>query len=259
VTTEFRRGSAPRDADQLQRGPVLVRTGTANDSADLATYGYLAPPKDPKAPALAVGLWMGNSDHSNPRSKKPAISLTAAAPLWRAFVRELTARMPIASFSRPKGVVQATIDAWTGGAPGPWTRDTVREWFISGTQPGARGAVDKPGLLYAQSCGGWRVDPVKAELGPASWDSSVAGWLARARRGVGIAGPYGAKTAYFWGRTGWGGPLAGQCAPKPKPSDHRGGGGKDKGGGGHGHGNGGGIIPGPTPGPTPEPTPVPNP
>ena len=39
-------------------------------------------------PALAVGLWMGNSDHSNPRSRKPAISLTAAAPLWHAFVRD---------------------------------------------------------------------------------------------------------------------------------------------------------------------------
>src|SRR2546423_12609252 len=100
---------------------------------------------------------MSNSDHSNPRSKKPAISLTGAAPLWRAFVRELTAKQPIASFSPPKGVVRANIDAWTGGRPGPWTRDKATEWFIAGTQPGARNAIDPPGLLYTRACRGWRV------------------------------------------------------------------------------------------------------
>jgi membrane peptidoglycan carboxypeptidase len=167
-----------------QRRPVAAKTGTANDARDLATYGFLAPPKDPSAPALAIGLWMGNSDHSNPRSRQPAISLTAAAPLWHAFVRDLTNKLPVASFARPKGVVQARIDAWTGGRPGPWTRDTISEWFISGTQPGAKNAVDPPGLLYTASCGGWRVDPVKAELGPKSWDfaTRMAGSGATGRR-----------------------------------------------------------------------------
>src|SRR6185369_8042214 len=167
-------------------------TGTANDARDLATYGFLAPPKNPRAPAIAVGIWMGNSDHSNPKSAKPATSLTASAPLWRAFVRDLTAKQPIATFRPPKGVVRATIDAWTGGAPGPWTRDTVTEWFIDGTQPGGSRQVD--------------------ELGPPAWDPDVANWLSRARRGVGVLGPNGTRTAYFWQRTGWGGPLLGTCA-----------------------------------------------
>ena len=35
-----------------------------------------------------------------------------------------------------------------------------------GTQPGRPAQVDQDGLLYTQSCGGWRVDPVGAELGP---------------------------------------------------------------------------------------------
>jgi len=248
-----------RNGPHGEHRPIAVKTGTASDARDLATYGYLAPPKDPKAAGLAIGIWMGNSDHSNPRSAKPAISLTAAAPLWRAFVRELTARMPIATFNPPKGVVKATIDAWTGGAPGPWTRDTVQEWFISGTQPGARGAIDPPGLLYTPSCGGWRVDPVKAELGPGSWDAADAGWLARARRGVGVMGPYDSKTAYFWSRTGWGGPLLGSCAPRPpKPKGPPGGGpGPGGGGGGHGHGGGGGGGGGGLPAPTPTPIPSP--
>jgi hypothetical protein len=201
---------------------------------------------------MAIGLWMGNSDHSNPRSRKPAISLTAAAPLWHAFVRDLTNKQPVASFVRPKGVVQARIDAWTGGKPGPWTRDTISEWFISGTQPGAKNAVDPPGLLYSASCGGWRVDPVKAELGPKSWDFADAAWLARARRGVGVGGQFGTRTAYFWGRTGWGGPLFGSCGPAPKPKDTKPGNGP--GGGPPGHGGDPGKPGKPTP-PPPSPGP----
>ena len=243
-----------RNGPKGQHRPAAVKTGTANDARDLATYGFLAPPKDPKAPAIAVGIWMGNSDHSNPKSAKPATSLTAAAPLWRAFVRDLTAKQPIAAFTPPKGVVQATIDAWTGGAPGPWTRETVREWFITGTQPGGSREVDQAGLLYARSCGGWRVDPLKAELGPRAWDGDVANWLSRARRGVGVVGPYDTRTAYFWERTGWGGPLIGTCAPKPapKPTGPPKHGGPGNGSGG-GNGNGGGGQPSPSPDPTPAP------
>ena len=171
-----------------ERRPAAAKTGTANDARDLATYGYLAPPEDPAAPAYAVGIWMGNSDHSTPASKKPATSLTAAAPLWRAFVRDLTAGQPVTDFPAPKGMVTATIDAWSGGRPGPWTRDTLEEWFIKATRPGAADAVDPDGLLYSRACGGWRVDPLKAELGPKDWDRDVADWMARARRGVGVEG-----------------------------------------------------------------------
>ncbi len=241
-----------RNGPQGQRRPIAVKTGTANDAADLATYGYLAPPKDPQASAFAIGIWMGNSDHSNPRSAKPATSLVAAAPLWRAFVRDLTAKLPIADFAPPKGVVKATIDAWTGGAPGPWTRQRMTEWFINGTQPGSAHPIDQPGLLYTQACGGWRVDPLKAELGPKAWDPDVANWLSRARRGLGMAGPYGTRTAFFWQRTGWGGPLLGTCTPRPTPKPT--GGGPD---GGHGGGGGGGGQPSPTPGPTPAPSAAP--
>jgi membrane peptidoglycan carboxypeptidase len=241
--------------------PMAVKTGTANDARDLATYGFVPPPADPGAPAYAVGLWMGNSDHSNPHSTKPATSLTAAAPLWQAFVRSLTYHQPIAGFHRPSGLVRKQIDAWTGGTPGPWTKATAEEWFINGTQPGAAHQVDPPGLLYTRSCGGWRVDPVGAERGPSAWDSADASWLIRARRGVGTLGQFDSRTAYFWGRTGWGGLLLGSCAPRPKavpkPAHHGGG---DHGGGGHGGGGGGGGgQPTPPPEPTLAPPPTPKP
>jgi membrane peptidoglycan carboxypeptidase len=208
--------------------PAAVKTGTANDARDLATYGYLAPPADGKRPGLVVGVWMGNSDHSNPRARKPAISLTAAAPLWHAFVRDYTSGWPVAGFKPPKGVVRATIDAWTGGRPGPWTRDRTQAWFIAGTQPGARNAIDPDGLLYDVSCGGYRVDLIKAELGPTVWDDDVADWMRRARSGPGVGGRYDSRTAYFWGRSSWGGTLAGFCGPSRERSHDKGGGHGDR-------------------------------
>ena len=121
----------------------------------------------------------------------------------------------MADFEPPKGVVQATADRWSGGEPGPWTRDTVREWFIKGTQPDARNAVDEAGLLYSRGCAGWMVDPVKAELGPERWDDDVAAWVRRARQGVGTRGPLGSTIAKWHGS--WGGPLIGPCAPREAP------------------------------------------
>jgi membrane peptidoglycan carboxypeptidase len=193
------------------RRPAAVKTGTSNDARDLATYGFLPLPKGDHA-ALAVGIWMGNSDHSNPRAKAPATSLTAAAPLWHAFVQDYTSGWPVTNFQQPKGLVKATVDAWSGGKPGPWTRATTTALFIAGTQPGAKGAVDPPGLLYSQACGRYTVDLVKAELGPSSWDVDVANWMARARRGTGQTGPYDSRTAYFWKQSSWGGQLFGSCS-----------------------------------------------
>jgi membrane peptidoglycan carboxypeptidase len=237
-----------------RRRPAAVKTGTTNDARDLGTYGFLPPTKN--GLGLVVGVWLGNSDHSYPRTAKPAISLTSAAPLWRAFMRDYTAAWPVTTFSRPKDVVRATIDAWSGGQPGPWTRDTVTEWFMKGTQPGARRAVDQNGLLYRMGCAGWSVDPLQAELGPTSWDADVLNWMARARRGVGVVGRHGSATAYFWNQGSWGGPIMGSCVSRPR----------DNGGGDNGGNRGkgkkekppkpGGSPPPPTPAPPAPGTPT---
>jgi membrane peptidoglycan carboxypeptidase len=236
---------ALRNGPGGSRRPAAAKTGTADNRRDFSTYGFLAPPADPNAPAIAVGVWMGNSDHSAPRTKVQATSLTTAGQVWHSFLRDYTAKRPVAAFTAPKGVVKATIDRWSGGAPGPWTRGTVKEWFIDGTQPGAKHAIDQPGLLYTRACGGWMVDPVKAELGPARWLAGVQSWLERARRGPGVKGPLGSTTAFWFGASSWGGPLVGPCSA---PSGNGGGSGH-----GHGHGGGGGT---PTPSPTPAPGPT---
>ena len=128
----------------------------------------------------------------------------------------------------------------------------AEQWFIRGTQPGARKAIDEDGLLYRRACGGWRVDPVQAELGLAAWKTDVADWLRRARGGVGVRGRYDSETAYFWHRSSWGGPLFGACyRPKPPPPNDKGPGKPEKDKPPKpGPGDGGGT-------PSPEPTPPP--
>jgi membrane peptidoglycan carboxypeptidase len=240
-----------RNGPNGQRRPAAAKTGTADNRRDFSTYGYLAPPKDPGAPAVAVGVWMGNSDHSAPQTSKQATSLTSAGEVWHAFLRDYTAKWPIADFPKPTGVVQATIDRWSGGKPGPWTQATIREWFADGTQPGAKHGVDPAGLLYSQGCSGWMVDPVKAELGPQRWRADVADWVRRARSGPGVRGPLGSTTTYRFGS--WGGSLLGPCAPQPQPQPQPGSGNGHDNGHGNGHGNG---RHGPPPPPPPPATPA---
>ena len=102
--------------------------------------------------------------------------------------------------------------------------------------------------MYSRGCAGWMVDPVKAELGPQRWRADVQDWVRRAHRGTGVKGAYGSRTAYWFGRSNWGGPIIGPCAPKPTPTQGK----------GNGNGNGNGHDPKPTdPPPPPEPTPKP--
>jgi membrane peptidoglycan carboxypeptidase len=198
---------------QLRNGPggqrriMALKTGTTNGVKDVATYGLLPQPTSKKAPAIAVGVWMGNSDHASPRFTSLEIfSTDSAGKVWKSFMRDYSNGMPVVDFKRPKGVVQATIDGFTGGKPGKWTRTTKREWFIAGTEPGSKGAVDPPGLLYDKRCGTYLVDLTNTGE-PASWQRYIRGYMKRHPRSPG--GPMA--------------PTGGGCyvAPtqKPQPSD----------------------------------------
>ena len=48
---------------------------------------------------------------------------------------EVSKGMPIAEFKAPGGLETATVDAFTGLKPGPFTTKTVKELFIQGTVP----------------------------------------------------------------------------------------------------------------------------
>jgi penicillin-binding protein 1A len=221
------------------RRPAALKTGTTNDEIDLAAMGYLAPPKDPKAPALVVGAWMGNSDNSFPRNE--TVALETSATLWQSFLTEASKSMPIADFksTRPPGLVTAKVDAYSGMKPGPFSRRTVSELFIEGTVPTdvdntkVGMAIDQAtGKLWNDGCTGPKVtkgfmDLSKVEPGFPQWRPYTRGWAQRAARGSGVyGGPKHTPTAYFgfgrllpFGAT-WGAPFPprGTCEPQPSPS-----------------------------------------
>jgi membrane peptidoglycan carboxypeptidase len=210
--------------DGKTRRPAAYKTGTTSDNRDVAAYGYLAPPADKTAPALAVGVWMGNSDNS-PNDGK--LSLDTSAPLWSAIMTEVSKGAKIAAFKPPDGLEKATVDAFTGLAPGPFTNKTVEEIFLPGTVPSGKEtsrvavAVDAAsGLLWQDGCAGPKVtrgyfNLSDVEANFPAWQKANAAWGARAAKGPGVrGGPKSTRTAYFYssqfmpfGRS-WGAPFA---------------------------------------------------
>jgi len=224
------------------RRPAALKTGTTDATIDLTAVGFLAPPEDPAAPALVVGAWMGNSDNSAP--PEGVVALESAASLWQSFLTQASRGMPIATFQRPPGVVQATVDAFSGMKPGPFTTKTVKEWFIEDTVPrqvdNTKVGIEidsATGDLWQEGCAGpmevqgfLNLANVESEF-PA-WGTFNRGWLARAARGSGVSGgPEKTRTTYFyesgvWNPFGstWGAPFApgSTCEipePTPLPSD----------------------------------------
>jgi membrane peptidoglycan carboxypeptidase len=225
-----------------QRRPAALKTGTTDATIDLTAVGYLAPPEDPDAPALVVGAWMGNSDNSAP--PEGVVALESAASLWQSFLTQASKGTPIASFQRPPGVVQATVDAFSGMKPGPFTSKTVKEWFIEDTVPrevdNTKVGIEidsATGNLWQEGCAGpmevqgfLNLAGVESEF-PA-WGKHNRNWISRAARGSGVSGgPEKTRTTYFY-ETGvwtpfggtWGAPFApaDTCEipePTPLPSD----------------------------------------
>jgi membrane peptidoglycan carboxypeptidase len=200
-----------RLTDGGRRRPAALKTGTTNDTKDLMSVGYVAPPEDPKAPAIAALVWMGNSDNS------PAgglFSLEAPTPLWQEFMNRVTKGTPIVDFPRPRGIVEATVDAFSGMLPGPFSTKTVKEVFIAGTAPTqvdtTKMALDvdaATGLLWQDGCAGPKetrgfLNPdalVALDAAFPSWQRYDEDWIRRAQRGPGVAGgPKKTRTSYFY-------------------------------------------------------------
>jgi peptidoglycan glycosyltransferase len=221
--------------DGARRRPAAYKTGTTSENRDVHAYGYLAPPKDPNAPALAVGVWMGNSDNS---PNGGSLSLDSSAPTWSAILSEVSKGLPMANFadSKPKGIVSAKVDAFLGQAPGAFGSRTITELFMPGTGPVQRDDLhvvldidSATGLLWKDGCTGPMVtkgflDLRNAEPNYPDWNKFNRGWAARAAGGAYVrGGPKGTYTIYFYsgafapfGRS-WGGPLPPTkvCTPLP--------------------------------------------
>lgn len=69
--------------------PAAAKTGTTNDNFDAWTMGY--------TPQRAVGVWTGNTDHSETRNN--LTGLFGAAPAWNEFMSRVHTGLPVENFS----------------------------------------------------------------------------------------------------------------------------------------------------------------
>jgi penicillin-binding protein 1C len=80
-----------RNSLTLPDRPVAAKTGTTNEFKDAWTVGY--------TPNLVAVVWVGNSSGTN--MKRGADGSVIAAPIWQAYMRKATEKMPIESFLPP--------------------------------------------------------------------------------------------------------------------------------------------------------------
>ena len=229
-----------------QHRPATLKTGTNDQAKDLSAYGYIAPPTAAERAkgqyALAVGVWNGNSDNSlvSPPNN-PLYSFDVPTYVWQGFLESATRNWAVDQFAVPPGLVQEKVDAWSGMKPGPFTTQTVNEWFIQGTQPTQ---VDNTkvgiqvqqgtNLLWQAGCAGTPVTKgflnlSNVESAVPAWQAADQAWAARAARGVGVrGGPLGTVTTTFYEPgfhpygNSWGAPFPPtrtcSIAPSPSPS-----------------------------------------
>ena len=215
---EARAAQHARGGDGLRRSRPAPRTtpGTSRRTATCRAPGG-------QGRRLGVGVWMGNSDHSMPRSRKPATSLTAAAPCGsRSSGGSPTAtrsRIPSAEGHRRRA--DRRLVGRQARARGPATRPA--RCSARAPSPGASGRSTRPGCST----------PGLRHLGRGSRQGRArAAELGRRRPrlagprppGPGVTGRHDSTTAYFWGRSGWGGPPRRRAVRTVvRDDDHRGG------------------------------------
>jgi penicillin-binding protein 1C len=106
---------------------AAVKTGTSSAFRDNWTLGFTA--------TRAVGVWVGNADG---RPMRDVSGIDGAAPIWRDVMTAAARSAPAAPFAPPSGVVRASVCAPTGGAAAPDCPAPAEDWFVAGTDPGAR-------------------------------------------------------------------------------------------------------------------------
>ena len=181
--------------DKGKHRPATLKTGTNNDAKDLNAYGYIAPPtaegRTAGEYALVTGVWNGNSDNSLVSTpKKPLFSIDVSTYVWQGFLDEATKKWAINNFQDPGGITVARIDPWTGAKPQPGGK-SINELFIAGTEPKA--------TIPAGTCDAAVFEYVGFEKSNPSWLKGATNWLARAKKGPGVAGGVnGTRTSYFY-------------------------------------------------------------
>ena len=106
--------------------PAAGKTGTTDEGKDVWFVGY--------TPDLVCSVWIG---YDNPTPMPFAYGGIYPAQIWREVMSKALQNTPSKDFTRPAGLISATVDRRTGLPPGPNTSpdDLVTDLFRDGTVP----------------------------------------------------------------------------------------------------------------------------
>ena len=123
--------------------PLAGKTGTSNDSKDTWFIGF--------SPDLACGVFVG---FDNPRTLgRHEQGATAAAPIFRDFMKGALQGVPPTPFRIPPGIDLVSINGATGQLADPGSPGSIIEAFKAGTEPGVADTTDTTGPASQQPSG----------------------------------------------------------------------------------------------------------
>ena len=115
--------------------PFAAKTGTTQNWEDAWTVGF--------SPYMTTAVWYG-FDEGN-RSLGTALTGAAiAGPTWANFMKLVHKDLPVKRFARPEsGLSEVVVSATSGLLPTAFTKKTITELFLSGTEPRAFDEIDE--------------------------------------------------------------------------------------------------------------------
>ena len=112
--------------------PAAGKTGTTDDNTDAWFVGF--------DPDITVGVWLGFDDKRKSLGSVEQGAF-AALPIWMEFMKNYIAQRPDKDeppeFAAPGNIVFLAVDQGNGSVLPSDAAGSIREAFISGTQPGA--------------------------------------------------------------------------------------------------------------------------
>jgi penicillin-binding protein 1A len=126
------RGTGAKATAMAAAWPLAGKTGTVDDNTDAWFVGF--------DPDITVGVWLGFDDKRKSLGGAEQGAF-AALPIWMEFMKAYIDGRPDKDdppeFAAPGNIVFLAVDQGNGSALPAETPGSIREAFISGTQPGA--------------------------------------------------------------------------------------------------------------------------